>query len=125
MNIKIEFVPSTSQRYSTCGDWFFDESGDLIIRVSNDDPSFPSEDEQILVAFHEMVEVLLCRKRGITQQMVDDFDMSEAQTLHAKYVNDEPGDHADAPYRKEHRFACLLEHLLAHELGIIGYGVVR
>lgn len=125
MNIKIEFVPSTSQRYSTVGDWFFDESGNLIIRVSNDDPSFPTEDEQILVAFHELVEVLLCRKRGITQQVVDEFDMKQVDTMHAKYLDDEPGDHVDAPYRKEHRFAMLIEHLMARELGIDGYGVVK
>lgn len=122
MNIHIEFIPSKDQRYETGGDWFFDDSGDLIIKISNDDQDFPTEDHQHLVALHELVEALLCRKHGITQQMVDDFDMSEAQTLHAK--NDEPGDHIDAPYRREHRFAMLIEHLMARELGLDGYGVV-
>jgi len=36
----------------------------------------------------------------------------------------EPGDLPDAPYRKEHRFAMLIEHMMAHELGIEGYVAV-
>jgi len=124
MNIKIEFIQHEKQRYDTIGDWFYDEAGDLIIKVSNDSQEFPSEDEQLLVAFHELVEVLLCRKRGITQEMVDKFDMDPAVTNWLK-PDEEPGDIPGAPYGKEHRFAMLMEHLLAHEMGLAGYGVVR
>ena len=124
MNIRIEFIPAKEQRYATIGDWYFDAAGDLVIRVSKDDPQFPTGDEQILVALHELVEVLLCRKRGITQQMVDDFDIHGAGSEYCQENGIEPGDHPDAPYRREHRFAMLIEHLMAHELGIDGYGIV-
>lgn len=124
MNIRIEFVPSKDQRYDTIGDWYFDAAGDLVIRVSNDDPFFPTEDEQVLVALHELVEVLLCRKRGITQDMVDEFDMRGAGAEYCKEEGTEPGDHPEAPYRREHRFAMIVEHLMAHELGLTGYGEI-
>ena len=124
MNIKIEFVPSASQRYSSAGDWFFDESGNLIIRISNDDPDLPTEDHQVLVAFHELTEVLLCRKRGITQKMVDEFDMGLGSYKNIP-KDEESGDQPNAPYRREHRFAMLIEHLMAHEFGMDGYGVVK
>lgn len=120
MNIKIEFIPNAEQRYSTFGDWFYDNKGDLVIKVSNDIPELPTVDHQFLVALHELIEVKLCEKRGITQKQVDDFDMS----AEALACEDEPGDLPDAPYRKEHRFAMLIEHLMAHELGLTGYGKV-
>ena len=122
MNIQIEFVPAKRQRYSTLGDWYFDAAGNLVIKVSNDDRMCPTEDEQILVAVHELVEALLCRKRGITQTMVDDFDIGN------EYCQEnglEPGDEPTAPYRREHRFAMIVEHMLAHELGLAGYGEIK
>lgn len=124
MNISMQFIPAIDQRYDTVGDWYYDENGDLIIKVSNDDKEFPSEDSQILVAIHELVEVLLCRKRGITQKMVDDFDMGEG-SYDKIPEGEESGDQPNAPYRREHRFAMLIEHLMAHELGLTGYGVVK
>jgi len=123
--ILINYIPHDQQRYETVGDWYYDPDGNLIINVSNDHPDYPTKDEQFLVALHELIEVTLCRKRGITQEQVDDFDMMQLGSMHAKYIDDEPGDHYDAPYRNEHRFACLIEHLMAHEMGIVGYGVVR
>lgn len=121
MNIKIEFIPSAEQRYDTWGDWFYDEAGNLVIKVSNDIPELPTPEHQFLVALHELVEVKLCEKRGITQKQVDDFDMSPA----ALECEGEPGDLPDAPYRKEHRFAMIVEHLMAHELGLTGYGTIQ
>lgn len=125
MNIRIEFIQAKLQRYRTTGDWKFDDAGDLVIRVSNDDPTLPTEDEQILVALHELVEVLLCRKRGITQAMVDDFDIHGVGSEYCQENGIEPGDHPEAPYRREHRFAMIIEHLMAHELGLAGYGEIK
>lgn len=123
MNIRIEFIPNSQQRYASWGDWFYDKNGDLVIRVSNDIPELPTPEHQFLVALHELIEVKLCEKRGITQKMVDDFDMGAVAASIPK--EEEPGDHPEAPYRKEHRFAMLIEHLMAHELGLTGYGTVR
>lgn len=122
MNIHIIKSPSVDMRYETLGDWYFDEDGDLFIKVANDVTELPTEDHRNLVALHELIEVLLCLKRGITQKMVDDFDMGIGKFVPA---SEEPGDHPEAPYGKEHRFAMLIEHLMAHELGVKPYGIVR
>jgi hypothetical protein len=103
------------------GDWFVNPDGDLVIRsigIDFDDP------ETFLFALHEVVEAMLCRARGISQEAVDRFDAAYDTTLdHDPDV--EPGDHPAAPYRREHREAMLIEHLMAHFLGLAGYGVVR
>lgn len=118
MKIVIESIPKSQQRYDTLGDWWIERDGSLQIRVSSDDPDAPTELHQFLIALHELVEVRLCQSRGVSQQQVDDFDFA--------YKGDgEPGDEPDAPYRNEHRFAMLIEHLMANELGLRGYGVVR
>lgn len=124
MNIHILKVPKSEMRYDTAGDWYYDDDGDLIIKVANDEPDFSTDDHQNLVALHELVEVLLCRKRGITQEQVDAFDMGPG-SYDVIPEGEESGDQEGAPYRREHRFAMMIEHLMAHELGMLGYGVVR
>lgn len=122
MKIVIERIPEEEQRYPTLGDWWFDPAdGTIHIRASAED-----EDQAFLYILHELVEMWLCRKRGISQQSVDDFDFTfereRAEGLHG--VDDEPGDDPKAPYRREHRYAMFIEHLVAFELGIDDYGVV-
>lgn len=124
MKIVIETIASSQQRYDTWGDWWLDADHTLQIRVSSDEPAMPTGQHQLCVAIHELVEALLCIDREITVAQVDEFDMVTAPAL-ALADDDEPGDHPLAPYRKEHRFAMLLEHLMARELGLDGYGVVR
>lgn len=122
MKITIESIPTESHRYDTLGDWQFSEDGSLKILVADavGDRDFP-ENEQFLIAIHELVEAWLCRHRGITQEQVDAFDQSDEAVSHFG----EPGDLPGCPYRKEHRFAMLVEHLIAKELGMEGYGVVE
>jgi hypothetical protein len=97
------------------GDWFFDAAGDLHVHVRSIDVL---HDRAFLYALHELVEAKLCTARGITQDQVDEFD--------ALYQGDgEPGDAWDAPYRREHRQACLVEYLMADMLGIPGYGAME
>jgi len=110
--VRIDAIPREHQRYATEGDWLV--HGDSIdIYVSGD-----SEDQQFLYAVHELIEAYLCKKRGITTEQVDAFDM-------AFKGEGEPGDSPAAPYRNEHRFAMLIEHLVARELGLAGYGRVE
>lgn len=115
MNISIRTVPHKDQRYPTPGD-FFEKDGVLCIRVSQELP----EKEALLVALHELIEVTLCKDRGITEKQVDDFDMQfEKDRESGRHsIAAEPGDHPDAPYRKEHFFATNLERLMAAELGV-------
>lgn len=115
MNISIQTIPHKQHRYSTCGDWY-EKDGVLCIRVSQELP----EKEALLVALHELIEITLCKDRGITEKQVDEFDMQfEKDREDGKHSEDEePGDHPDAPYRKEHFFATNIERLMASELGV-------
>lgn len=106
MNISIHTINSKDQRYPTNGDWYFDDKGDLTINISNTgDWRYDS-----LLAVHELVEVLVCKHRGITQEEVDAFDNAHLESL-------SPGWDKDAPYYKEHQFADAIERLLCLELG--------
>jgi hypothetical protein len=89
------------------GDWELKEDGSISIKVSDTG----HEIDALLIAIHELVEVVLCIRHGITQAAVDDFDMS--------FVGDgEPGEAADAPYRKQHTAADIVERLVALEAGV-------
>lgn len=127
MKIVIEAIPHAEQRYDTLGDWWFDPDGTLQIRVSNDQPlpgeGTMDEKEQFCIALHELVEVKLCEAQGVTQAQVDEFDFAHQEQCNENDL--EPGDLPDAPYRKQHRFAMLIEHLMARELGLDGYGEVK
>lgn len=121
--IIIETVPHSEQRYDTLGDWFFNEDGDLIIKVSLDEstPNIPGDvlsDTGFLIALHELIEVKLCMHAAITQAEVDAFDF-------AFTGRGEPGDHPKAPYRQQHRRAMLAELLMADWLDMRGYGVAK
>ena len=72
---------------------------------------------ELLVALHELVEVNLCKHRGVTEADVDAFDKSFEKNR--KPGNeDEPGDDPKAPYRKEHFFATNIEALMSAELKV-------
>lgn len=119
--IVIRFVPQGDVRFSGLGDWRFDCDA-LQIRASGE-----TEDEAFLIALHELVEAWLCRRQGVAEAAVDAHDLAfeaeRAQGLHGP--DDEPGEAPNSPYRKQHRKACLVEHLVANFLGLSDYGVVR
>lgn len=121
MKITIETIPHSTQRYPTCGDWFFEPNGDLIIKVSEE----MGNDSCFLVGVHELIEVWLATKRGVTVQQVDDFDIAyekshrEGGTLEGKRLDEsEPGSDPSCPVFKEHGVATAVEMLLCSELGI-------
>lgn len=102
------------QRYPTVGDWITDGRGHLRdVRVSE----MGNEDYHFLVGLHELVEGWLCAKRGITDADVTAFDEA-FEAKRAPGNTDEPGDDPQAPYRREHQFATLIERLVAFELGV-------
>jgi len=122
MKIVIETIPHQDQRYPTCGDWFYGPDGTLHIKVTQ----LSDWRHEALIAVHELVEVLCCKHRGISQEQVDAFDMAyEAKRDNklkdpeypeeAKWIltAEEPGDHTDAPYRSEHCAATGVERMLA------------
>ena len=113
MNIRIETIEHNEQRYETCGDWMFDEKGDLLIRVS----SMKNWKYELLIALHELVEVVLCKDRGITDDVVCAFDKAFEEKRALGNV-DEPGDDSLAPYKKEHFFATNIERLMSEEISV-------
>lgn len=114
MRIVLEVIPHHDQRYPTVGDWQLDPANQqLKIKVSELD----NWRYEFLVQFHELIEATLCLDREITAEAVDKFDM-EFEAKRSLDDDSEPGDHPDAPYRKEHFFATTLERLMAAELDV-------
>lgn len=109
MRITIETIPHSNQRYNTCGDWQLDSEGNLSIKIS-EMPKTGTPGE-MAVALHELVEVMLCILRGITQEEVDEFDLNYSG-------EGEAGDEPEAPYCQEHNIATGIERIFASEAGI-------
>lgn len=117
MNIKIRTIPHEQQRYLTVGDWRFvggeENPTALIITVSDmENPWY-----EYLVAQHELIEAMLCLKRGIKEKAVSDFDIAYETTRKEGDVS-EPGNDPRSPYFKEHVFATTLERIMSNELNL-------
>lgn len=112
MNISIKVIPQSEMRPEVDGaDWFWDEHGDLQVRVS------PMSDwrRETLLAIHETCEAILCKHNGVTQQSVDVFDQEYDKT-HTFDAN--AGDDPTAPYVREHCFATAIERIMCAELDV-------
>lgn len=102
-------IPHDDQRYNTTGDYQTDESGYVTILISD----LGSRRMEFLIAVHESIESYLCKKNGISEAIIDKFDMwFEANRAPGDFES-EPGDHPDCPYLKEHQFATKIEKFLA------------
>lgn len=104
MEIHIKTIPHSDHRYETVGDYWEDENGVLQVRVSDMGNEFYEQ----MVICHELIEWFLCKKAGITEKEITDFDLkfeSERQSGNL----DEPGFSPDAPYVKQHSFATSVE----------------
>jgi len=112
MNICIKVIPESEQRKEVNGcDWFWDEEGNLQVRIS------PMSDwrYEVLLGIHEAVEAIMCKHNGVSQQSVDVFDQEYDKT-HTFDLN--AGDDPAAPYKKEHTFATAIERVLAGVLNV-------
>lgn len=112
MKVTIEVIRHEDQRYPTVGDWIWN-GDDLTIYVSD----MGDWRYNMLVAFHELAECLICKYKGIEQATVDKFDI-QYEELRMKGDVSEPGDSLMAPYYSEHQFATCVERLLSRELGV-------
>lgn len=113
MKITIETIPHNQHRYQTVGDWFYDDAGNITIRVS----ALSDWRREMLIAVHELIEVLTCKNNGVTQEIVDAFDTAFEKDRHPDNV-DEPGDEPSAPYVKQHCLATGIERILAQQWGV-------
>jgi hypothetical protein len=110
MRIVIETILHQAQRYNTVGDWWTDADGTSQIRVS--DMQQPAA--ELLVAVHELIEMILCNGSGVEEDEVTKFDRNWKPCGNIT----EPGDDIAAPYYLEHQIATAVERLLAAQLGI-------
>jgi hypothetical protein len=113
MNITIRTIPYDAMRYPTAGDWVFADEHNLQITVAG----IGDRRMEALIGVHELIEALLCDRRGITTQAVDAFDKMFEATRKDDDPS-EPGDSPLAPYRREHFFATTVERMLAAEMGV-------
>lgn len=111
IDIRIHTIPHEKQRYETAGDWDFAPDGSLDIYVSD----MQNPDAEFLCAVHELVEVWLARKRGVTQAEVDKFDMEWQGTPENP---DEPGCDPMSPYHRDHEAGEVIERVLAQLMGV-------
>ena len=99
MRIEIKTVDPAAMRYPTAGDWEWLPDGALMLTV----PEYGGRDTSaLLVALHELVEAYLCKRDGITDEQVSAFDTQNP-------LLEEPGDHPDAPYHRQHAIAMAVE----------------
>lgn len=103
----IETIPHNQQRYNTQGDYFVDENGVNIIRVSE----FADYRISVIIAVHEMIEQFLTKTRSIKEENITKFDMEHSEL-------DDPGRSSKAPYHREHMFCDAIDILLCDQLGI-------
>lgn len=104
---------SSKMRYATAGDYYV-EKGKIIIEVFDQ----RDQDKNFLVLLHELVEHYLTARRHISIAEVDEFDFRYEQNRKIGDTTSEPGDDPSCPYRREHRFAMIVEQMMALELGV-------
>lgn len=103
-------------RYPTCGDWFYDDYGNLRIKVAD----LGNEYYEYLIADHELREAMLCKRFGVSEKSVTDFDLEfEGERQEGDHKDtDEPGDDRRAPYFKYHQWATKVEKMTAKWFGV-------
>ena len=112
LNIEIRTIPDSAQRYSTVADYHVERDREVVSVSDMGDWRY-----EMLTAIHELVELSLCRHRGIGDDVIDAYDI-KFNKGRAEGDASEPGDREDAPYHKEHAFASFIERELARELGV-------
>jgi hypothetical protein len=110
--ITITQVEDTDFRYDTLGDWQYDEQPDgVVARISVPKFSRDTNYAAWLIAIHELVELFLCVRQGVTQQAADEFHASRPDS-------DEYGDEVDCPYYEQHQIADAVEKLMCRAIGV-------
>lgn len=95
----------------TGADWYWDEDGDLQVRVSR----MSDWRMEAALALHETAEALMCRNDSVTQESVDLFDSHYAAT----HTDDcEAGDDPAAPYKRQHSAATAIERVFTAHVGL-------
>ena len=105
-NINCQTIQAHAMRYNTLGD-YYTEGGVIQFRVA----SFGNADFEFLVFLHEAVEKQLARRMGVTEQMIDAWDLAHEDV-------EEPGAMDGCPYQEAHLRAEAIERVVAQDLGV-------
>ena len=113
MNINIRTVPNEEIKlrkgFTGC-DWWWD--GDLLtVMVASELPW----EEAMVLAMHETSEAIICKKTGITHEMVDAYDRDFKDN---NAVDVAAGDYPDAPYKIPHHFATAIERIMCGAMNV-------
>jgi hypothetical protein len=114
VNITIKTVPNEEikQRAGFTGaDWWFDEHGNIEVRVAE----LGDWREEFALAIHEATEAGMCRYLSISQDDVDRFDFEYKRT-HEIDLN--AGDEPFAPYKVPHTFSTAIERILTGVMNV-------
>lgn len=106
-SVVIQTKKPGEMRYKTVGDWFMVDNEHLVIQVADTGNWVYN----ILVAVHELCEVIQCVKLGISEKEVTRFDLKNED-------DEDPGCHPKAPYHFQHMAAMSVEMIMAVLLGV-------
>lgn len=109
----IKTINKEDHRYSTVGDYWRDQNGQLQIRVSKLNNKYM----EFLVILHELCEVYFTEYKRIKEEDIKAFD-EEFESKRVKGNTDEPGNDPKAPYLEQHVLAEAIERIAATYLGI-------
>jgi hypothetical protein len=112
MNIVIQTIPHKSHRYPTVGDFLHRRGVDTILVSDMHNDSYA-----LLVGLHELVEMTLCRKAGVSFRAITAFDKAYEKARKPGDLS-EPGDSRKAPYFRQHQVATKIEKQMCKALGI-------
>lgn len=105
-NLNLKTIPHRDQRYDVLGD-YWTEGGVIQFRVS----SIGAADYEFLIFIEALIEKQLARRMGITEQMIEAWDLAH---------EDEPDAAAreDCPYRDAFLIAQGFQRAIATKLGV-------
>lgn len=113
--IEIQIVPLKEQRYETLGDYFY-KKGVLHFKITDTGNHLYNK----LILIHELIEQTLTDAMGIKEEQILRHDLQFEKLLKDGKVgfDDEPGDHKNSPYRKEHIISEVVERLMINHLNL-------
>lgn len=111
----IESVPLKLQRFITLGDYYF-KKGVRYFRITKTKNDLYDD----IIFLHEFVEEITTRAKGIKEKEIMKHDLwFEGEVKKGNFPDDaEPGEHKNAPYRRQHLFAEKIERMVIKELNI-------
>src|SRR5690242_4996464 len=107
MQIIMEFLPLEKMRYAgTAGDYFM-RDGALVFQVADTGNTLYNK----LVAIHELIEQTITEHQGVTNEAIDEWDFSHADSR-------DPGDELNCPYGDAHNLATGVERMITAHLRV-------